>query len=43
MGANTGPMTLTLDAPMASGKQVPGKYQLFLPALTGREPCARAA
>ncbi len=31
VGANTGPMTLTLDAPMASGKQVPGKYQLFLP------------
>jgi len=31
VGANTGPMTLTLDGPMASGKQVAGKYQLFLP------------
>lgn len=30
-GATTGPMTLTVEAPMAGGKQTPGKYQLFLP------------
>lgn len=29
--ASTGPMTLSLDGPLAGGKQVPGKYQLFLP------------
>jgi hypothetical protein len=27
----TGPVTLTIDAPLAGGKQTPGKYQLFLP------------
>ncbi len=31
VGATTGPMTLTLPAPMFGGTQMAGKYQLFLP------------
>jgi hypothetical protein len=31
VGATTGPMTLTVDAPMVGGKQTAGKFQLFLP------------
>ncbi|MBI2766837.1 MAG: hypothetical protein HYX53_13130 [Chloroflexi bacterium] len=31
VGTNTGPMTLAIDAPMANGRQLAGKYQLFLP------------
>jgi len=31
VGATTGPMTLTVDAPMTGGKQTAGKFQLFLP------------
>jgi hypothetical protein len=29
--ATTGPMTLTIEGPLAGGKQIAGKYQLFLP------------
>jgi len=31
VGATTGPMTLTIEAPLFGGKQTPGKFQLFLP------------
>ncbi len=31
VGDTTGPITVSLDAPLASGKQTAGKYQLFLP------------
>jgi len=31
VGATTGPMTLTINAPIFGGTQVAGKYQLFLP------------
>jgi len=31
VGATTGPMTLTIDPPLAGGKKTQGKYQLFLP------------
>lgn len=31
VGTNTGPMTLSIDAPLICGKQQPGKFQLFLP------------
>ena len=31
LGPNTGPMTLTVEAPLVGGKQTAGKYQLFLP------------
>lgn len=31
VGANTGPMTVSIDAPLVGGHQTPGKYQLFLP------------
>jgi hypothetical protein len=31
VGANTGPMTVTIDAPLTGGTQTQGKYQLFLP------------
>jgi hypothetical protein len=31
VGETTGPMTLTLDAPLVGGKETQGKYQLFLP------------
>lgn len=31
LGPKTGPMTLTVDAPLLGGKQLAGKYQLFLP------------
>lgn len=31
VAATTGPMTLTIGAPLAAGKQIAGKYQLFLP------------
>ena len=28
---NTGPITVSIDAPRMGGEQTPGKYQLFLP------------
>ncbi|MFN0145131.1 MAG: hypothetical protein ACKVT1_01360 [Dehalococcoidia bacterium] len=31
LGPNTGPMTLTIEPPLVGGKQMAGKYQLFLP------------
>ncbi|MBI5949895.1 MAG: hypothetical protein HY875_17295 [Chloroflexi bacterium] len=31
VGPTTGPMTLTVEAPLYGGKQTAGKYQLFLP------------
>ncbi|MGE5595448.1 MAG: hypothetical protein ACM3S1_05370 [Hyphomicrobiales bacterium] len=31
VGATTGPMTVTIDAPLVGGSQTAGKYQLFLP------------
>lgn len=31
LSSNTGPITLTLDAPRLGGEPTPGKYQLFLP------------
>lgn len=31
VGPTTGPMTLTIDAPLVGGKPTAGKYQLFLP------------
>ncbi len=31
VGATTGPMTLTVEAPLYGGKQTAGKYQIFLP------------
>jgi len=31
VGATTGPMTLTIEAPLYGGKQTAGKYQIFLP------------
>ena len=31
VGGTTGPMTLTVDAPLSGGQQTAGKYQLFLP------------
>lgn len=31
VGTTTGPITLSLEAPLAGGKQTAGKYQLFLP------------
>jgi hypothetical protein len=31
VGDSTGPVTLTVDAPLVGGKEQPGKYQLFLP------------
>jgi hypothetical protein len=31
VGETTGPVTLTVDAPLVGGKQQQGKYQLFLP------------
>ena len=31
LGGSLGPMTLTVNGPMVGGKQVAGKYQLFLP------------
>lgn len=31
VGSGTGPITVTIEAPLAGGKQTAGKYQLFLP------------
>ncbi len=31
VGATTGPITVSIDAPMVGGKPTPGKYQVFLP------------
>lgn len=31
VGATTGPMTVSIDAPLVGGQQTPGMYQLFLP------------
>lgn len=31
IGSGTGPITVSIDAPLAGGKQTAGKYQLFLP------------
>ncbi len=31
VGATTGPITVSIEAPMVGGKPTPGKYQIFLP------------